>query len=61
MRIRLNMTETKCNFKNGVKEEEDVLCPMCNDYQDTTEHVGQCIEGNKIVVGEKNGKIIVKW
>ena len=56
MRIRLNMIETKCNFKNGVKEE-DLMCPMCRDFQDTTEHVGQCIEGNKIVVGEKNGKI----
>ena len=50
------MIETKCNFKNGVKEE-DLMCPMCSDFQDTTEHVGQYIEGNKIVVGEKNGKI----
>ena len=59
MRIRLNMIETKCNFKNGVKEE-DLMCPMCDDYQDTTEHAGQCIEVKKIFVGEKNGKYQVK-
>ena len=40
MKIRLNKIENKCNFKNGMKEE-DLMCPMCNDYQDTTEHTGQ--------------------
>ena len=47
MRIRLNMIESKCNFKNGMKEG-DLMCPICNDYQDTTEHIGQCVEGDKI-------------
>ena len=33
------------------------MCPMCNYCQDTTEHLGQCIEAIKFVCGEKNGKI----
>ena len=43
--VRLNVIETKCNFKNGVKEE-DLMCPIWSDYQDTLiEHIGQCIKG----------------
>ena len=57
MRIRLNMIESKYNFKNGMKEEDSILCPMCSDCQDATDCIGQCMEVNEIVCGEKNGKI----
>ena len=50
------MIEAKCNLKIGMKVE-DLMCPMCNDYQYIIWYVGQRIEGRKIVNGEKNSKI----
>ena len=39
LKIRLNMTETKSNFKS---KYTDCYCPKCKTYNDTTEHVVQC-------------------
>ena len=38
-KIRLHMWELK---KNYPREEEDTKCPICNQKQDTTEHVLEC-------------------
>ena len=39
IKIRLHMWELK---KNYPREEEDTKCPICNQKQDTTEHVLEC-------------------
>ena len=39
MKIRLHMSELK---KNYPREEQDTKCPMCNQKEDTTEHVLEC-------------------
>ena len=39
MKIRLHMSEFK---KDHPREEEDTKCPMCNQKEDTTEHVLVC-------------------
>ena len=39
MKIRLHMSELK---KNYPREEQDTKCPMCNQKEDTAEHVLEC-------------------
>ena len=39
IKIRLHMWELK---KNYPREEEDMECPICNQKEDTTEHVLEC-------------------
>ena len=39
IKIRLHMWELK---KNYPREEEDTKCPICNQKEDTTEHVLEC-------------------
>ena len=39
LKLRLNMTELKCNYKNQYK---DVKCDLCHTDNDTTEHLFQC-------------------
>ena len=39
IKIRLHMWELK---KNYPREEEDMKCPICNQKEDTTEHVLEC-------------------
>ena len=39
IKIRLRMWELK---KNYPREEEDTICPICNQKEDTTEHVLEC-------------------
>ena len=36
IKIRLHMWELKINY---LREEEDMKCPICNQTEDTTEHV----------------------
>ena len=39
IKIKLHMQELK---KNYPREEEDIKCPICNQKEDTTEHVLEC-------------------
>ena len=39
IKIRLHMWELKKNYQ---REEEDTKCPICNQKEDTTEHVLEC-------------------
>ena len=39
MLIRLHMWEVRMNYK---KDSENVMCPICNKEEDTTEHVLEC-------------------
>ena len=39
LRIRLNMTDTKSNFKS---KHQDQFCPKCKTEIDTAEHIVQC-------------------
>ena len=40
IKTRLNMIETKCNYKNKFKD--DLKCKLCDNENDTTEHLLQC-------------------
>ena len=40
MKIRLNMIETKCNYKGNYKN--NLLCELCKKENDTTEHIFSC-------------------
>ena len=40
IKIRLNMTDQKRNYRN--KYEENLKCPLCDVKEDTTEHVLSC-------------------
>ncbi|MEL6606459.1 MAG: reverse transcriptase domain-containing protein, partial [Cyanobacteria bacterium J06614_10] len=46
MKIRLNMLKTKCNYKN--KDQENLLCGLCKEKDDTTEHLVECRELGKL-------------
>ena len=39
LKLKLNMTELKCNYKN---QNKDLKCNLCNEADDTTEHLFQC-------------------
>ena len=57
MEIRLNMVETKCNYKN---DKANLKCNICNQ-EDTTEHLLQCIiksNLNQAHIINQNAKII---
>ena len=45
LEIRLNMIELKCNFKG---KYTDTTCPACNLEDETTEHVLECKEYQKL-------------
>ena len=40
LKVRLNMIETKCNYKGNFKENE--MCQICQAERDTTEHLLVC-------------------
>ena len=40
LKIRLNMVETKCNYKGLFKD--NLKCNICKTADDTTEHLIQC-------------------
>ena len=40
LKIRLNMIEVKCNYKNKFKS--NLICEMCKKEEDTTEHLLRC-------------------
>ena len=46
MKMRLNMTDLKANFKGKYK---DLKCPACKQEDETTEHVIQCEEYKRII------------
>ena len=39
MKLRLNMLELKCNYKG---KENNEICDLCGDENDTTEHLFEC-------------------
>ena len=45
MKVRLNMTELKRNFKGKYK---DPICPACETAEETTEHVIRCTEYQRL-------------
>ena len=45
MKLRLNMTELKANFKGKYR---DVICPACGVEEETTEHALACEEYKKL-------------
>ena len=45
MKMRLNMTELKANFKGKYEETE---CAACRKEMETTEHVIECEEYRKL-------------
>ena len=56
MLIRLHMWEVQMNYKN---ETENVLCPLCERKEDTTEHgieSGQENEVEKVVEQQKENE-----
>ena len=53
MLIRLHMWEVQMNYK---KEEESVLCPLCERKEDTTEHVIECGRENEKMYDLKDEK-----
>ena len=46
MKLRLNMIETKCNFKG--KYLKNQTCEICNEHLDTTEHLFECKKMDKL-------------
>ena len=40
LKLRLNMTELKCNYKNHNKD--NIKCRLCKTHDDTTEHLFTC-------------------
>ena len=44
IKIRLNMIETKCNYKGKFKN--DLMCEVCKEDIDTTEHILECRMNN---------------
>ena len=63
IKIRLNMIETKCNYKGQFKQ--NLLCDMCKKENDTTEHILQCKTTQHTRLNEKdiqncNPKIIIE-
>ena len=40
IKIRLNMIETKCNYKGNFKD--NIKCEICKSEDDTTEHLLRC-------------------
>ena len=46
MKLRLNMSELKSNFKGKYK---DTICPACEEKEETTEHVIQCKEYQRLI------------
>ena len=66
LKLRLNMLETKCNYKGNYKESQK--CHFCND-DDTTEHLLECPEFEYSRQGIKNedldihnpGEILAKY
>ena len=46
MKFRLNMTELKSNFKGKYK---DTICPACEEEEETTEHVIECKEYQRLI------------
>ena len=46
MKLRLNMIETKCNFKG--KYLKNQTCEICNENLDTTEHLFECKKMDKL-------------
>ena len=53
LKIRLNMIETKCNYKNNYIC--NTKCELCKEQDDTTEHLIQCeiiAPHNKITVND---------
>ena len=47
MKIRLNMAECRCNYKGMYGNE--IMCPLCQEEEDTTEHLLQCKSNSKRV------------
>ena len=46
MKVRLNMTELKANFRGKYR---DTICPACEKDEETTEHVIRCKEYKRLV------------
>ena len=46
IKLRLNMIETKCNFKGNYINNK--LCEICQENIDTTEHLFECKKLNNI-------------
>ena len=46
LKIRLNMVETKCNYKGIFKK--DLKCTICKTEDDTTEHLTECTNNTSI-------------
>ena len=45
MKLKLNMTELKANFKGKYR---DIICPACGVEEETTEHALACEEYKKL-------------
>ena len=54
MKVRLNMTELKSNFKGKYK---DSMCPACEKEEETTEHVIKCSEYQRLTQHTMNEKM----
>ena len=42
IKIRLNMIETKCNYKGNFRN--NTKCDICKLEEDTTEHIFKCVK-----------------
>ena len=54
MKVRLNMTELKSNFKG---KYDDTMCPACDKEEETTEHVIKCSEYQRLTQHTMNEKM----
>ena len=52
MKIRLNMIETKSNFKGNFRNG-DYKCPLCKNENDETEHLYECQEIENVIDKKK--------
>ena len=39
MKIWLNMIDVRMNYKGKCKYEESLMCPLCGEVSDNTEHL----------------------
>ena len=42
MKIRLNMIDVRMHYKAKYKVEKSLMCPLCGEVSDTTEHLLEC-------------------
>ena len=53
IKIRLHMWQVDCNYK---RDNTDTKCPLCQQSEDTTEHVLECEKAKKFTLSKEKSK-----